>query len=108
MVQVQKMIMLNKVDENAVPTGGSVRGIGIAIDWQTGPLGKDAARKEQNGAFVEDVLVACLDRLKYYQNSKFNCPEYVLSISGLEEAIKWLGKRTEDREKRLVEGTNES
>jgi len=56
---------------------------------------------------VEDVLEACLSRLKYYQGTKFNCPENVLAVSGIEEAVKWLRQRTEDREKRLVEGTHQ-
>ncbi len=106
MSQLQKLEIQNKLDENGVSTGGFVRGIGIAIAWQDGPLGRGAERKVQNGAYVEEVLEACLSRLQYYQNSKFNCPEHVLAISGIEEAIKWLQKRTDDREKRLVEGTH--
>lgn len=103
---LQKLEVLNKLDDKGIPTGGFVRGIGIAIAWQDGPLGRDALRKEQTGAYVEDVLEACLMRLKYYQGTKFNCPENVLTISGLEGALKWLRTRTEEREKRLVEGTH--
>jgi hypothetical protein len=104
---LQKLDIQNKLDEQGIPSGGFVRGIGIAIDWQEGPVGRDGNRKEQTGAYVEDVLVACLDRVKYYQNSKFSCPENVLVVSQLEGAIQWLRKRTEDREKRLVEGTHQ-
>ena len=104
---LQKLEIQNKLDEHGIPTGGFVRGIGISISWQEGPLGRDGERKEQTGAYVEDVLTACLDRLKYYQNTRFSCPENVLAVSGLEDAIKWLKKRTEDREKRLVEGTHQ-
>jgi hypothetical protein len=107
MIPLQKLEIQNKLDEHGNPTGGFVRGIGIAIAWQEGPLGRDAERQPQTGAYVEDVLVACLDRLKYYQNTKFNCPENVMAVSQLEEAIKWLRKRTEEREKRLVEGTHQ-
>jgi hypothetical protein len=106
MSTLQKLEIENKLGGDGIPTGGFVRGIGIAITWQDGPLGRDAERKEQNGALVEDVLGACLDRLKYYQSSKFNCPENVLAISQIETALKWLQKRTEDRVKRLVEGTH--
>ena len=106
MPQLQKLETQNKLDEHGIPTGGFVRGIGIAISWQEGPLGRDGDRKEQTGAYVEDVLVACLDRLKYYQNTKLSCPENVLAVSELEDAIKWLRIRTLDREKRLVEGTH--
>jgi len=106
MTTLQKLETHNKLDEHGIPTGGSVRGIGIAIDWQEGPVGRDGDRKEQTGAYVEEVLVACLDRLGCYQNTKFSCPENVLAVSDLEGAIKWLRRRTEDREKRLVEGTH--
>jgi hypothetical protein len=107
MSQLQKLDIQNKLDEKGIPTGGFVRGIGIAIAWQEGPLVRDGERKEQTGAYVEDVLVACLDRLKYYQGTKFSCPENVLAVSELEDALKWLRRRTEDREKRLVEGTHQ-
>ncbi len=106
MPELQKLDIQNKLDAQGIPTGGFVRGIGIDISWQEGPLGRDGERKEQTGAYVEDVLTACLNRLKYYQNTKFSCPENVLAVSELEDAIKWLRKRTEDREKRLVEGTH--
>jgi hypothetical protein len=108
MSALQKLEIQNKLDDEGIPTGGFVHGIGINIAWQDGALGRDGQRKEQTGALVEDILGACLDRLKYYQNTKFNCPENVLAISGIEEAMKWLQKRTEDREKRLVEGTHNS
>jgi hypothetical protein len=108
MAELQKLEIQNKLDESGIPTGGFVRGIGIAIAWQDGALGRNAERKIQNGAFVEDVLQACLNRLKHYQETKFSCPENVLAASGIEEALKWLQKRTEDREKRLVEGTYET
>lgn len=108
MAHLQTLQFQNKFDENGVPTGGMVKGIGIAISWQDGPLGRPEARKEQNGALVEDLLEACLGRLKQYQETKYSCPENVLAIGAIEEALKWLGKRTEDREKRLVEGTFEA
>ncbi|HVZ79438.1 MAG TPA: hypothetical protein VHE12_01405 [bacterium] len=104
---LQKMKTENKFDENGVPSGGTVRGIGLTVTWQEGPLGRPEARKEQNGALVEDLLQVCLDRLKLFQDTRFNCPENVLAASSIEEALKWLQKRTEDREKRLVDGTFE-
>ena len=106
MIPLQKLVIQNKLDEKGIPTGGSVRGLGIAIAWQDGALGRDGDRKAQTGAYVEDVLGACLDRLKYYQGTRFSCPENVLAISLIEGSLEWLRKRTEDREKRLVEGTH--
>jgi hypothetical protein len=108
MATPQNLVMKEKFDENGVPTGGSVRGMGIAIDWQDGPQGRAELKEAQNGAFVEDVLAACLYRLKQFQATRFSCPENVLAASSIEDAIGWLLKRNEDREKRMVDGTHEA
>jgi len=39
-----------------------IRGNGIQIDWQNGPLGRDKNRQAANGAFVETVIAAALQR----------------------------------------------
>lgn len=93
-------------DENGNPAGGTTTGTGIAISWQNGPLGRDGERKEPNGAFVEGVIAAALDRLEYYQSSKFKCRENALAITKLEEALHWCQHRTAKREERAVEGTH--
>jgi len=108
MSQLQKLEIHDKLDENGIPAGGTVKGIGLSITWQDGASGKGGDRKVQNGALVEDVLTACLSRMKFHQTSRFSCPENVLVISAIEQAIQWLQNRTDDREKRLVEGTNEA
>jgi hypothetical protein len=108
MTQLQKLETQDKLDENGYPAGGTVKGIGLSITWQDGASGRGGDRVIQNGALVEDVLTACLGRMKFHQTSKLSCPENVLVISALEEAIQWLRNRTDDREKRLVEGTNEA
>ena len=95
---------VNGTDENQNPTGGSVIGIGLAIDWQNGPLGRGTDRKEPNGAFVETVIDAARQRIQFYQDSKFKCRENAIAITKLEEALLWLNKRTSEREKRQVEG----
>lgn len=94
----------NLQDENGNPTGGSVRGVGLVIDWQDGPLGRGAERKDPNGAFVETVIDAARQRIECYQATKFKCRENAIAITKLEEALMWLNKRTADREKRNVEG----
>src|SRR5512146_2932922 len=94
-------------DENGNPAGGTTSGTGISISWQNGPLGRDGERKEPNGAFVEGVIAAALDRLEYYQASKFKCRENALAITKLEEALHWLQARTADRIARGVEGTHQ-
>ena len=102
-----KIEMVNDVDDNGLPTGGAVIGTGIAIEWQNGPLGRDADRKEPNGAFVEDVLRAVIDRIKFYQGTKFNCRENAIALTNCETALLWLEARTREREARGVEGTHQ-
>ena len=99
----------NTTDENGNPTGGIVDGVGLKINWQNGPLGRDADRQLPNGAFVETVIDAARQRIEFYQNAnggKFRCRENAVAITKLEEALMWLNKRTADREKRKVEGTH--
>ena len=93
-------------DKNDNPAGGCSYGIGFAISWQNGPLGRDGERKEPNGAFVEDVIATCKDRIEYYQQSKFKCERNENAIFYLSKALDELDKRTKDREKRSVEGTH--
>ncbi len=91
------------------PTGGVTTGLGISITWQNGPMGRGADRKEPNGAFVEDVIIAAVERLKFYQiavKGRFKCRQNALAITHLEEALHWLQDRTAEREKRNVEGTH--
>lgn len=115
-------------DVNGNPAGGNTYGKGIDIDWQNGPLAlPDGTRSEPNGAFVEGVLNAALDRLKFYQGEgkyaptpgtdpeegngypgRFRCRENALAITKIEEALHWLHHRTADREGRGVEGTHQT
>lgn len=98
---------INLSDANGNPTGGKAEGVGIIIEWQNGPLGRGADRKEPNGAFVETVIDIARQRIQYYQDSPFKCRENAIAITKLEEALLWLGKRTADREVRGVEGTHQ-
>lgn len=93
-------------DEAGNPAGGRTEAVGIYISWQNGPLGRGDGRRLPNGAFVEGVIGAAIDRLQYYQDSKFKCRENVLAITKLEEALHWLEHRTANRETRQVEGTH--
>jgi hypothetical protein len=93
-------------DSNGNPAGGSTFGNGFAISWQNGPLGRGAERKEPNGAFVEDVIDAARDRIEYYQQSKFSCPENAAALEHLRAALRILRDRTVNREARKVEGTH--
>lgn len=104
----QKISEDHRNDENGNPGGGTTSGTGIAIEWQNGPLGRGAERKEPNGAFVEGVIQAAIGRMEYYQSSKFKSRENAIALTHLETALLWLGKRTADRERREVEGTHQT
>ena len=95
-------------DENGNPAGGVTSGKGFTISWQNGPLGKEGApeRREPNGAFVEDVIDAAIDRIQFYQSSKFACPENAEALEHLAEAANVLDRRTTRRQTKGIEGTH--
>ena len=88
------------------PTGGCTSGVGFTVSWQNGPLGRGAHRNEPNGAFVEDVIDAAMDRIRFYQQSEFACDTNTEAIRHLELALDALDRRTRERENREVEGTH--
>jgi len=93
-------------DADGNPAGGATYGTGFAIAWQNGPLGRGEHREEPNGAFVEDIIGAAIDRLQHYQASKFACEPNATAIIMLEDALGNLRRRTAEREARSVEGTH--
>ena len=103
---LQKITGQHQNDENGNPAGGTTKGVGISISWQDGPLGRGPTRREPTGAFVEGVIAAAIDRLEFYQASKFKCRENSLAITKLQEALHWMVHRTIDRETRSVEGVH--
>ena len=102
----QNIVADNRLDADGNPAGGTVDGVGLHIEWQNGPLGRDGDRIEPNGAFVEGVLNAALQRIEHYNETKFRCRENSLAITHIEEALHWLNHRTAAREARAVEGTH--
>lgn len=97
----------NQSDAHGNPAGGFIRGVGLNIKWQDGPLNVGAHRQAPNGAFVETVLAAARDRLKFYQKSRFKCVENDWAISSIDDALQALAERTASREKQGVEGKHE-
>ncbi len=93
-------------DKEGRPGGGATRGVGFSICWQDGPLGRDGDRIEPNGAFVEDVILAAMDRIDYYQDSEFASAYNSSARDHLALALHSLEARTTDREAREVEGTH--
>lgn len=94
-------------DADGKPAGGFVDSIGLHIKWQDGPLGRGEFRKEPNGAFVETVIAATLQRIEYYQTAGFSCKENAEAIVSLKTALHTLNHRTRSREAAGVEGTHE-
>jgi len=77
----------HETDEHGNPAGGKSTGLGFEIEWQDGPLGPN---KEENGAFVENVVLAVRDRLDYYEGvagGKFSCRENRMAIDALNLAL---------------------
>jgi hypothetical protein len=111
-LELRHFVSHNWADGHGNPAGGSVHGIGFVIVWQNGPL-KEQADSEgavaisHNGASVEQIIAACADRLEFFQDSKFSSQYNEDAIAHLDLAIACLKARTEDREKRGVEGTNQ-
>jgi hypothetical protein len=102
------MITANHFTDSAGnPCGGTTFGNGFAIGWQHGPLGRGTERVKANGAFVEDVITAVIDRLEFYQDSRFVCDENASALYCLREALLHLHKRTNRREQQNTEGTNQ-
>lgn len=110
----------NALDENGNPTGGFVDlHVGedqhvLKIMWQDGPRGTgetnaDGSPKlaDPNGAFVEDVLWAALQRLEFFNESKYRDRANSLAITHIEQALQALKDRQLERSFRNVEGKHE-
>jgi hypothetical protein len=82
------------IQENAISTGK-----GVLISWQNG-----AMNLEENGATVELVLRACIDRLAAL-NTKLPHKENPVAVRHITSAIAALERRTADRSKRSVLGS---
>jgi len=97
---------VNNVDANGNPSGGYVKGVGLNIKWQEGPLGNPPNLANHNGAFVEGAIEAAKQRLEFFQKSKFAHPSNQAAIDYLAAALDALDTRTEERKARKVEGTH--
>lgn len=102
----QNITCRNYTGQDGKPAGGFVDGVGLAIRWQSGPLGRGDSRKVPNGAFIETVLSAIRNRIEYYQAGEFACQENADALVSIRKALYALETRTADREARNVEGTH--
>ena len=94
--------------DDGTPMGGVSQATGILVSWQNGPCPVDetGARPNENGGFVETIILIAKDRLSYYQDGKFASEENAKAIHYLEEALKVLDSRTNRRTNEGVEGTH--
>ena len=73
------------------------------IRFQNGPIQEFGV----NGISGEALLAIVEDRLIGFQSGQFACRENAVALTKIQEAMMWLQKRTLDRMKRGVEGTNQ-
>lgn len=112
------LVATNQTDENENPTGGDVylqvtkdgdhEFPALVVNWQDGPRGQaDGTLAEPNGAFVEDVLWAALQRLEFFNESKYRDRANSIAITHIEQALQALKDRQLERSHRNVEGKHE-
>lgn len=104
----------NVLDENGNPTGGTVNlRMGernpLRVQWQDGPRGQEGTDEllPPNGAFVEDVIWAALQRLEFFNEGKYRDRANSIAITHLEQALQALKDRQLERSARGVEGKHE-
>jgi hypothetical protein len=99
----------NELDDQGRPAGGTVRGVGLSIDWQKGPLREQGSDEpaEPNGAFVETVIAAAIQRIEHYQEGQFACDENAKALMHLRLALEACHRRTARRTSQGVEGTHQ-
>ena len=95
----------NGFTEDGALHSGSANGCGFCIVWQNGPTG--GGPDGRNGAFVEEVLSACAERLLAFQVTRFAHPANAKAARLIGEAIDVLHDRQRDRVERKVYGMDE-
>lgn len=75
----------------------------INIKFQCGPVQEHGV----NGTSIENVIDLLVTRLEGFNVGPFRCRENSLAITHLQEAQNWLERRTRNRVKAGVEGTNQ-
>jgi hypothetical protein len=75
----------------------------VDINFQNGPIKETGI----NGISQEALLAVVIDRLRSFQAGPFACRDNAVALTKLEEATMWLHKRTNERMRRGVEGTNQ-
>ena len=74
----------------------------LDVHFQEGPIKEFGV----NGITQEALLAITIDRLRSFQKGPFSCRENAIALTHCEEALMWLQRRTVERIRRGVEGTN--
>lgn len=95
-------------DAKGNPCGGHTASMGLLISWQDGPLidpqwGEPLA---PNGCFVQTVIDAAIDRLRFHNRTQFACAANDEALEYLRRANAVLDRRQREREERGVAGTH--
>lgn len=75
----------------------------LRVSFQNGPIKEFGV----NGITQEALLAIVIDRLRSFQAGPFSCRDNAIALTHCEEALMWLQRRTRERLKRGVEGTNQ-
>lgn len=95
-------------DAEGNPAGGFAQGVGFEIVWQNGVTrDADGRLMLQTGAFVEDVVMAVIQRMEFYQRGKFASDYNAAALEHLNKALVAMESRRRDRENRGVDGRHE-
>ncbi len=73
------------------------------VSFQNGPI-KEAG---VNGVMNEDLIAIVIDRMEGFQSGDYACDANQHALAHLENALTALRERTNEREVRGVEGTND-
>lgn len=92
-------VVMTRIDDT---NGGRMTTAGIL--FQKGPRTDPDAR---TGVLDCDLLEIVRDRLTAFQAGPYACEENAQALYHIEETLRWMAKRVEDRAKRNVLGTYE-
>lgn len=70
------------------------------VSFQNGAIKESGV----NGCHNEDLIAIVIDRIEHFQSGEFSCAENAHVLECLREAMRYLDIRTNDRQKRGVEG----
>lgn len=71
----------NRINVNKVDVNGDIRtsvdyGFGYSINWEPIPFDVVKNSDDRYGAYLEDIICACINRINVLQVSKYKSEEY--------------------------------